>query len=68
VHDSAQLQQLVALGRAVAVLPDPVRGGLPGGIVAVPLVDAPRVTTLLAWPPRSRSRALAHLVRAASRL
>ena len=54
VHDSAQLQQLVMLGRAVAVLPDSVRAGLPEGIVAVPVVDAARVTTLLAWPPWSR--------------
>jgi LysR family transcriptional regulator, benzoate and cis,cis-muconate-responsive activator of ben and cat genes len=68
VRDGTQLQQLVALGRAVAVLPDSVRAGLPEGIVAVPVVDAPRVTTLLAWPPRSRSRALADLVRVASRL
>ena len=68
VRDSTQLQQLVALGRAVAVLPDSVRAGLPEGIVAVPVADAPRVTTLLAWPPWSRSRGLADLVRAASRL
>jgi LysR family transcriptional regulator, benzoate and cis,cis-muconate-responsive activator of ben and cat genes len=68
VHDSAQLQQLVMLGRAVAVLPDSVRAGLPEGIVAVPVVDAARVTTLLAWPPQSRVRGLADLVRVASRL
>ncbi|WUI64697.1 LysR family transcriptional regulator [Actinomycetospora sp. NBC_00405] len=68
VHDGAQLQQLVMLGRAVAVLPDSVRAGLPAGIVAVPVVDAARVTTLLAWPPQSRVRGLADLVRVASRL
>ena len=37
-------------------------------IVAVPVSDALRVTTVIAWPPHSRSRALAGLVRAATRL
>ena len=68
VRDTAQLQQLVGLGRMVALLPDSARAGLPEGIVAVPVPDAPRVTTLLAWPPWSRSRALADLVRVAGRL
>jgi hypothetical protein len=34
----------------------------------VPVVDAPTVTTLIAWPPHSRSRAVAGLVRTAVRL
>jgi LysR family transcriptional regulator, benzoate and cis,cis-muconate-responsive activator of ben and cat genes len=70
VRDSTQLRQLVALGRAVAVLPDSARHGLADAdtVVAVPLVDAGTVTTVIAWPAHSRSRALADLVRVAGRL
>jgi DNA-binding transcriptional LysR family regulator len=68
VRDTAQLRQLVSLGRAAAVLPDSARHALADDVVAVPLVDAPRVTTVIAWPPHSRSRALADLVRVATRL
>jgi DNA-binding transcriptional LysR family regulator len=62
------LLQLVALGRAAAVLPESVRGHLHEGLVTVPVPDAPPVTTVIAWPPHSRSRALALLVRTATRL
>ncbi|GAA4912743.1 LysR family transcriptional regulator [Actinomycetospora succinea] len=68
VRDTAQLRQLVSLGRAVAVLPDSARHGLADDVVAVPLVDAAPVTTVVAWPAHSRSRALADLVRVATRL
>jgi len=34
----------------------------------VPIHDAPTVTTVIAWPPHSRSRAVADLIRAATRL
>jgi DNA-binding transcriptional LysR family regulator len=68
VRDNAQLLQLVALGRAAVVLPESCRDGLPRGLVTVPVPDAPTVTTLIAWPPHSRSRALAGLVLAATRL
>ncbi|HEY4460238.1 MAG TPA: LysR family transcriptional regulator, partial [Pseudonocardiaceae bacterium] len=37
-------------------------------LAAVPLLDAPEVTTVIAWPPHVRSRALAGLVRAATDL
>jgi LysR family transcriptional regulator, benzoate and cis,cis-muconate-responsive activator of ben and cat genes len=67
-HDVTQLFQLIALGRACAVLPDSCRTQLSGDLAAVPVVDAPPVTTVIAWPPHSRSRALAGLVRAATRL
>jgi DNA-binding transcriptional LysR family regulator len=67
-HDVTQLFQLIALGRACAVLPDSCRAQLSGDLAAVPVVDAPPVTTVIAWPPHSRSRALAGLVRAATRL
>jgi len=67
-RDVTQLYQLIALGRACAVLPESARAHLRDDLVAVPVVDAPTVTTVIAWPPHSRSRALADLVRTASRL
>ncbi|MFC7382956.1 LysR family transcriptional regulator [Sphaerisporangium rhizosphaerae] len=68
VRDTAQLHQLMALGRASAILPESCRAQLHQGLTAVPVLDAPAVTTVIAWPPHSRSRALAGLVRAATRL
>jgi len=68
VRDSTQLYQLIALGRASAVLPESCRADLRGGLAAVPVVDAPTVTTVLAWPSHSRSRALAALIRTATGL
>lgn len=68
VRDHAQLLQLIALGRACAILPDSCRAQLRDDVAAVPVVDAPTVTTLIAWPPHSRSRAVAGLVRTAVRL
>ncbi|MBM2615879.1 LysR family transcriptional regulator [Actinoplanes sp. LDG1-06] len=68
VHDHTQLLQLVGLGRAVAILPESCRTQLGSDIAVVPVLDAPLVTTVIAWPPHSRSRALAGLVLAATRL
>jgi DNA-binding transcriptional LysR family regulator len=68
VRDNVQLLQLIALGRASAVLPESVRAHLGDDLATVPIVDAPSVTTVIAWPPHSRSRAVAGLVRAATRL
>jgi LysR family transcriptional regulator, benzoate and cis,cis-muconate-responsive activator of ben and cat genes len=67
-HDHAQLFQLIALGRTSAVLPESSRVHLGRDLAAVPVLDAPKVTTVIAWPPHSRSQALAGLVRAATRL
>jgi DNA-binding transcriptional LysR family regulator len=66
VHNLTQLFQMIALGRAVAVMPEAVRAGLLEGLAAVPVIDAPKVTTVIAWPPHSRSRAVADLVRVAT--
>ena len=66
VHNHEQLYQLISLGRTMAVLPESVRVHARGGHAVVPLVDAPRVTTVIAWPPQSTSRALAALVRTAT--
>lgn len=68
VRDHAQLMQLVALGRACAVSPESSRAHLNSNLAAVPVLDAPKVTTVIAWPPNSRSRAVADLVRTATRL
>ncbi|MGW9448706.1 LysR family transcriptional regulator [Streptomyces sp. NPDC055632] len=68
VRDHTQLTQLIALGRACAVVPESGRTGLPDGLIAVPVPDAPHVTTVIAWPPHSRSTAVAGLVRAATTL
>ncbi|MER7503725.1 LysR family transcriptional regulator [Nonomuraea pusilla] len=68
VRDHTQLTQLIALGRACAVLPESCRAQLRDDLAAVPVPDAPTVTTVIAWPPQSRSRAVAGLVQAATRL
>ncbi|GAA3562576.1 LysR family transcriptional regulator [Microlunatus spumicola] len=68
VHDHTQLLQLVALSRTCVVLPASVGVHLNESLAAVPVLDAPEVTTLIAWPPHSRSRAVAGLVRTATRL
>ena len=41
VRDHAQLFQLIALGRASAVLPESCRAQLRGDLAAVPVLDAP---------------------------
>ena len=68
VRDHTQLLQLIALGRACAVLPESVLHQLGENLVSVPVPDAPVVTTVIAWPPHSRSRPVADLVRTALRL
>ncbi|OLE25319.1 MAG: LysR family transcriptional regulator [Catenulispora sp. 13_1_20CM_3_70_7] len=68
VRDHTQLTQLIALGRACAVVPESSRTGLREDLIAVPVVDAPHVTTVIAWPPHSRSMVVAGLVRAATAL
>ncbi len=65
VHDVTQLYQLIALGRTAALLPDSCRAHLRPDLTTVPVPDAPQVTTVIAWPPHSRSRAVAGLIRAA---
>ncbi|GAA2509690.1 LysR family transcriptional regulator [Streptomyces longisporus] len=67
-RDHAQLYQLIALGRACWIAPESSRAQLRDDVVAVPVLDAPAVTTVIAWPPHSRSRAVAGLVRTATRL
>ncbi|WP_444960133.1 LysR family transcriptional regulator [Nocardiopsis sp. M1B1] len=68
VRTQSQLAQLVALGRTLLVIPASSRAWQWPEHVAVPVVDAPPVTTVLAWPSGSRSREVASLVRSADGL
>jgi len=66
VHHTAELMQLIALGRLIALLPESVRANLRSDLVAIPVLDAEPTVIVLAWPERSRSRAVAAFVRAAT--
>ncbi|MEU1387329.1 MULTISPECIES: LysR substrate-binding domain-containing protein [unclassified Nonomuraea] len=66
VQDVGQLMQLVALGRAVAVVPASVRGQLRDDLVCVPVTDAEPTTLILAWPQGHRTSALVAFVRTAT--
>ncbi|ROP35877.1 LysR family transcriptional regulator [Saccharothrix texasensis] len=68
VRTQSQLAQLVALGKALLVIPASSRAWQWPDHVAVPVVDAPDVTTVIAWPAGSSSRAIAALVRSAAGL
>lgn len=65
VRTQSKLAQLVALGRTLLVIPASSRAWQWPEHVAVPVVDAPDVTTVIGWPPNSRSPEVAALVRAA---
>ena len=66
IRDPGQLLQLVALGQVVAVVPESARRHVRSDVACVPVLDAPRTTVLLAWPDRTRSRAVAAFVRAST--
>lgn len=68
VRDHTQLLQLIALGLACAVVPESLGTQLRSDHAAVRVTDAPPVTTVIAWPPHSRSTAVADLVRTASQI
>lgn len=68
VRSQSQLAQLVALGRTLLVIPASSRAWQWPEHVAVPVLDAPLATTLLAWPAGARSAALAGLVETAQQL
>ena len=65
VRDPAQLMQLIALGRTIALLPASVRHHLRADLVTVPVTDAPTSTLAIAWQEDSRSKPLAALIQAA---
>ncbi len=68
VHTQSQLAQLVALGKALLVIPASSRAWQWPEHIAVPVIDAPDVTTVIAWRPTSRSQEVAALVRSATAL
>ena len=68
VHSQSQLAQLVALGRTLLVIPASSRAWQWPEHVAVPVLDAPDVTTVIAWRPSSHSPGVAALVRSADGL
>jgi hypothetical protein len=57
---------LVALGRAVTVVPASIRKRLARDLAAVPVRDAPTIALHVAWPQSSTSGAVAAFVRAAT--
>jgi DNA-binding transcriptional LysR family regulator len=65
VRDSAQLMQLIALGRTIALLPASCERHLRAELVRVPIADAPTSTLAIAWPEDARSAPLATLIEAA---
>ena len=65
VHSQSEIAQLISLGRALIVIPVSSRAWQWPDHVAVPVLDAPLVTTLLAWPGSAPARGLAGLLRAA---
>ncbi|MFF2939649.1 LysR family transcriptional regulator [Streptomyces niveus] len=68
VHTQSQLAHLVALGKTLLVIPASSRAWQWPDHVAVPVADAPPITTVLAWPAGHHSPALTALTRAASGL
>ena len=68
VRTQSQIAQLVALGKALLVIPASSRAWQWPEHVAIPVVDAPEVTTVIAWPAHSHSRDLAAVVRTATNI
>ncbi|MFI6947763.1 LysR family transcriptional regulator [Streptomyces sp. NPDC050422] len=66
VRNLTQLFQLIALGHTTVILPESAGTDLRRDLVAVPVPDAPPVTTVIGWPSQSRVRAVADLVRLAT--
>jgi LysR family transcriptional regulator, benzoate and cis,cis-muconate-responsive activator of ben and cat genes len=66
VRDTGQVTELIALGRAIAVLPESITKRLRRDLVAVPVIDGELTTLVVAWSEESRSRPLAAFVRTAS--
>ncbi|WP_431036178.1 LysR family transcriptional regulator [Streptomyces sp. P6-2-1] len=68
VRTQSQLAQLVSLGKTLLVIPASSRAWQWPDHTAIPVPDAPPVTTVLAWPAPSHSRPLAALIRTARSL
>ena len=68
VHTQSEIAQLVALGRALLVIPESSRAWQWPDHIAVPVLDAPLVTTLLAWPASTQRLRLNGLLQAAGEI
>jgi DNA-binding transcriptional LysR family regulator len=66
VRDSAQLLQLIALGRTIAVLPPSATHYLRTDVTFVPITDGPVSTLAIGWPADATAKPLAALVMAAT--
>ncbi|WP_252342092.1 hypothetical protein [Rhodococcus sp. 14-2483-1-2] len=65
VRAQSQIAQLVAQGQALLVIPASSRAWQWPEHVAVPVSDAPMITTVIEWPAGVRSPAVSALVRSA---
>lgn len=65
VRTQSQIAQLVALGKALLVIPTSSRAWQWSEHAAVPVTDAARITTVIAWPAASETAAIAAVVRVA---
>jgi hypothetical protein len=68
VRTQSKLAQLVALGKTLLVIPASSRAWQWPEHVAAPVVDAPEVTTVIAWLPDPHSDEVASIVRSAVKL
>ncbi|MFG1797726.1 LysR family transcriptional regulator [Nocardia sp. NPDC049149] len=68
VRTQSQIAQLVALGKTLLVIPASSRAWQWPEHIAVPVIDAPDVTTVIAWPPTTHSPEVAALVHTAAAL
>lgn len=65
VHNAVELMQRIELGHTIALEPISVIGAVRPVLVVIPVLDAPPITLVVAWPAQSRSRAVAAFVRTA---
>ncbi len=68
IHTQSQLAQLVALGKALLVIPASSGAWQWKEHAAVPVTDAPEITTVIAWPAGPPSPAITSLLNAAKAL
>jgi DNA-binding transcriptional LysR family regulator len=68
IHTQSQLAQLVALGKALLVIAASSGAWQWKEHVAVPVTDAPEITTVIAWPAGPTSPAITSLLNAAKAL
>lgn len=66
VRTQSQIAQLVALGRTLLVIPASSRAWHWPEHIAMPVIDAPEIVTVLAWPPSALSTAVVSVVRSAA--